>query len=260
MMRIKLIKTKAKTIFTKTRLPGVSYVINQYVGCDHLCAYCYARFIAKWKNYGEWGTWIEAKINAPELVKGKYVKGPVWMSSVSDPYQQVEKELKLTRKVLENMNKRIDLSIQTKSDLILSDIDLFKKFKNIEIGLTINSFSLKVKNLFEPYSSSHEKRLKTLKILKENGFKTYAFISPIIPGLVDVKKVINETKDLVDFYFFETINLKGAGKEFVGVLKREFPDSYKVLKDKQKFYKFVEDIKQIVEKEKVKSRGVFTHN
>jgi len=259
-MKIKLIKTKAKAIFTKTRLQGVSYVVNHYVGCDHLCSYCYARFIAKWKNYGEWGTWIEAKINAPELVKGKYVKGSVWMSSVSDPYQHVERKLKLTRKVLENMDKNIDLAVQTKSDLILRDIDLFKKFKNIEIGLTVNGFSRKAKKLFEPYSSTHEKRLEVLKSLKKQGIRIYAFVSPIIPGLVDVEKVINETKDLADYYFFEMINLRGAGKEFVAVLKKEFPDSYEILKDKERFNKFLMDIKQIVKKEKVKSRGVFVHN
>ncbi len=258
-MKIKLIKTKAKTIFTKTRLPGLSYVINQYVGCDHLCSYCYARFIARWKNYGEWGTWIEAKINAPELVKGKYIKGSVWMSSVSDPYQQVEKKLKLTRKVLENMDKRIDLSIQTKSDLILRDIDLFKEFKNIEIGLTINGFSSKVKNLFEPYSSSHEKRLKTLKILKENGLKTYAFISPIIPGLVDVKKCIKESKNLVDYYWFEFLNLRPCGRDFINVLKKQFPTSCETLRDKTRFSKYVNKIKEIIKKEKVAVSGVVIH-
>ncbi|MCP6718191.1 MAG: radical SAM protein [Patescibacteria group bacterium] len=258
-MKIRIIKTKAKTIFTKTRLPGVSYVINQYVGCDHLCLYCYARFTARWKNYGKWGLWVEAKINAPELVKNKYVKGSVWMSSVSDPYQHVEKRLKLTRKVLKNMNKRINLAVQTKSDLILRDVDLFKEFKNIEIGLTVNGFNKKAKELFEPYSSTHEKRLKTLKSLKQQGIKTYAFVSPIIPGLVDVKKVISQTKSLADYYFFETINTRGAGKEFVSVLEKEFPDSWEILKDKEKFNGFVADIKQIVKKEKIKSRGVFVH-
>ena len=150
-MKTKLIKVKAKEIFTKTKLPGSDWVINQYVGCEHACLYCYAKFISRWRpaNYGKWGTWVEAKMNAPELVKGRYVKGWVYMSSISDPYQPVEKELKLTRRILENLDKRTKLSIQTKSDLVLRDLDLFKKFKTIEVGLTINSFTGKSKRIFE---------------------------------------------------------------------------------------------------------------
>ena len=134
---MKIIKIKAKEIFTKTKLPETDFTINQYVGCEHACLYCYSRFMCRWKPYGKWGTWVEIKENAPELVKGKYVKGWVWMSSVSDPYQPIEKKLKLTRSVLVNLDKRIKLAVQTKSNLVLRDIDLFKKFKKIEIGLTI---------------------------------------------------------------------------------------------------------------------------
>ena len=180
-MKTKLIKVKAKSIFTRSKLPGVKWAINQYVGCQHNCSYCYAKFISKWRpsNYGKWGTWVEAKMNAPELVKGKYVDDWVYMSSISDPYHPIEKELRLTQNVLENLDKRIKLSIQTKSNLVLRDIDIFKKFKNIEIGLTINSFKGNKKHIFEPFSSSNEVRINTLKTLKKEGFTTYAFISPI---------------------------------------------------------------------------------
>ena len=92
-MEEKIIKTQVKEIFTKTKLPGCDWVINQYVGCGHNCSYCYARFISRWKGYGEWGSWIEVKVNAPELVKSKFVKGKVFMSSVSDAYQPIEKEI-----------------------------------------------------------------------------------------------------------------------------------------------------------------------
>jgi len=82
---IKLIKTRAKQIYTKSGIPSIDYVINQYVGCDHACAYCYAKFMCRWKpkSYGKWGDWVEAKMNAPELAR-KFVNGIVAMSSVSD--------------------------------------------------------------------------------------------------------------------------------------------------------------------------------
>jgi len=169
--------------------------------------------MCQWRpeNYGKWGSWVEVKMNAPELVKGKYVDGWVYMSSVSDPYQPIEKKLKLTREVLKNLDKRIKLFVLTKSDLVLRDIDIFKKFENIEVGLTINSFDSSLKKIFEPFSPTNEKRIRALKILKENKIKTYTFVSPIIPGLIDLKEIIKKTKDFTDFYWFEMINITPGG-------------------------------------------------
>ncbi len=259
-MELRIIKVKAKSIFTKTSLSGCDFTINQYVGCEHGCLYCYSRFMCRWKPYGKWGTWVEVKENAPELVKWKYIKGSVWMSSVSDPYQPIEKKLKLTRKVLENMDKRIELAVQTKSNLILRDIDLFKKFKNIEIGLTINGFKGEIKKIFEPFSSTHKERLKTLKILKENNLRTYAFISPIIPELVDVKKVIEESRDFVNYYWFEVLNLRASGREFIKALKEEFPKSYEIMTKKEKFQNFIENLKEVIKKEKIETAGIEVHS
>ncbi len=256
-----LIQTQAKEIFTKTKLLGCDWVINQYVGCDHACLYCYAKFISRWKplDYGKWGTWVEAKINGGELVKNRYVKGLAYMSSISDPYQSIEKELKLTRKILENLDKRIHLIIQTKSDLVLRDIDLFKQFQNIEIGFTINSFNGISKEIFEPFSVSNEKRIEALRILKENGLKTFVFVSPIIPGLIDLKKVIDNTKQFTDYYWFEFINVKAAGKEFIEALKKHFPESYNVLNDKNEFLKFIAESKQIISSQNINVRGIEIH-
>lgn len=258
-MKPKIIKTEAKEMFTKTKLPGADWVINQYVGCGHNCSYCYARFIGRWKGYGEWGSWIEAKMNAPELVRDRFVPGRVFMSSVSDAYQPIEKELRLTRKVLENMDKNIDLSILTKSDLVLRDMDILKKFKQVDVGFTINSFSGKEKEFFEPDSPTSEERIKAMKILKENDIKTYAFISPIIPGLVDLNKVIDQTKDYANYYWFEILNLRGAGKEFSEVLEKEYPESYKIMRNKDLFAQYMAELKSIIQKSGVKTKGIEIH-
>jgi len=260
-MRVKLIKVKAKEIFTRTKLPGTKWAINQYVGCQHACLYCYAKFISRWRpgNYGRWGSWVEAKMNAPELVKGRYVDGWVYMSSISDPYQPVEKELKLTRSILENLDKRTKLAIQTKSDLVLRDIDLLKEFKTIQVGLTINSLSGKAKKIFEPFSPSNEARVKALKTLKENGIETYTFVSPIIPGLINLKDVIRKTKAFTDSYWFEFINIRGAGKEFMNVLKKKFPKSYDILIDKKDFSEFIKECRKIISSENIKIQGIVIH-
>ena len=260
-MKTKIFKVRAKSIFTRTKIPGAKWVINQYVGCQHSCLYCYAKFMCRWRpdNYGKWGEWVEAKVNAQELVKGRYVDGGVYMSSVSDPYQPIEKKLKLTCEVLKNLDKRIKLSILTKSDLVLRDIDIFKKFKNIEVGLTINSFDGSLKKIFEPFSPTNEKRIRALKILKENKIKTYTFVSPIIPGLIDLEDVIKKTKDFTDFYWFEMINIRLAGEEFIKILKKNFPKSFEIVKDKTRFDNFIKECKRIVNLERINIRGIEIH-
>jgi len=258
-LKMKIYKIKAKEIFTKSKLPGCDYVINQYVGCEHACSYCYARFISRWKKRGEWDTWVEAKINAPELVKGRKIDGTVFMSSISDPYQPIEKELKLTRKILENMDKNIRLSIQTKSDLVLRDIDLFKQFKNLDIGFTINSFAGEQKEDFEPNSSTNKERIAALKKLHEAGIKTYVFISPIIPGLIDLEKVIKETKNYTEYYWFEMINMGGAGKSFQEMLQQKYSENYKMAKDKKVLEDYREKIKELVKKYNIKVQGIEIH-
>ncbi len=257
---MKIIKTQAKEIYTKSKLPGCDYVLNQYVSCQHACTYCYAKFICRWKDYGKFGTWVEAKMNAPELVKAKTVKGEVFMSSMSDPYQPIEKELKLTRQILVNIDKSTKLSILTKSDLVLRDIDLFKKFKNIEIGFTINDFEGKTKNLMEPFALDYKLRIKALKKLYKEGIKTYVFVSPIVPNLIDLKKVIDSTKAYANHYWFEFMNLRGAGSEFVEMMGREYKDSLKILQDKKLMAEFVNDCTNIIHKSKVKYAGIEQHD
>lgn len=257
---MKIIEIKAKEIFTKTKL-GADYVINPYVGCGHNCLYCYAKFIAKWRpaEYGKWGTWVEAKINGPELVKNRKIKGTVFMSSICDAYQPIEKELKLTRKILENLDKNTKLSILTKSDLVLRDIDIFKQFKNIEVGLTINSFSNRAKKLFELNAIDSQLRINALKKLKEQGIKTYAFVSPIIPELIDLQDVVNKTRDFVDYYWFEFLNLRGAGKEFAQVLQKEFPESYNIVSNEILYKSFIDKTKKEINSFKIKVREIVKH-
>ncbi|OQA04413.1 MAG: Radical SAM superfamily protein [bacterium ADurb.Bin400] len=259
-MVTELIKTQAKEIFTKTRLPGADWVINQYVGCEHNCNYCYAKFMSRWKKHGQWGGWVEAKTNAPELVRGRYLPGWIFMSSVSDPYQPIEKDLRLTRRILENLDKRCHISILTKSDLVMRDIDPFKEFSVIEVGLTINSFSGSAKQLFEPDSPDNEKRIEALKVLKQNGIKTYCFISPIIPGLIDVCKIIDATREYTDYYWFEFINTSGAGREFVEKLHCDYPDSYRILKDRDALEKYMSSLSAAINSSKIQVRGMEFHH
>jgi DNA repair photolyase len=243
-VRVKLIR--AKSIFTKTKISGLDWTINQYVGCQHACLYCYAKSLCKRSE--KWGSWVEVKINAPDLVRGKYVRGWVFMSMVSDPYQPLERKFKLTQSVLKAMNKRVRLSILTKSKLVVRDIDLFKEFERIEVGLTVNGFEGGIRRILEPYASSHSERIDALRELKDVGISTYCFISPVIPKLVDVESVIDETSDFVDYYIVEFLNVRSAGREFVEVLRDRFPESYEVLTSRDKLENEVKRLKEICKK------------
>lgn len=255
---MRIIQRVAKAIYTKTKIPGLDYTVNQYVGCGHRCIYCYAKFIMKWKNYGEWGNWVEVKVNAPELVK-KYVKGNVSMSTVSDPYQPIERELKLTRRALQNMDKRTKLSILTKSDLVLRDIDVIKKFKNIEIGLTINGFTENIRKILEPGAPSHDQRISALRKMKQEGINTYCFISPVIPGLTDIERVLRDTSGVSQYYTIEFINMGLAGQKFRDVLRKISPDSLTIIEDNRRMINFIIEIEEMIKERNIPVSDIITH-
>jgi len=177
---------KAKSILTKSGIPGVDYCVNPYVGCSHGCRYCYATFMKRYTGHTEpWGGFVDVKINAPEILQRQLKRarnGRVMISSVTDAYQQIESKYKLTRQCLEILlQNQSPVDILTKSPLVLRDIDLIKKFKDIEVGITITTNDEEIRKVFEPNAPSIIARMRALKTLHDNRIKTYAFIGPALP-------------------------------------------------------------------------------
>ena len=219
-------EVKAKHILTKTGIPGADYAVNHYSGCQHGCIYCYARFICRWRNSKEkWGEFVDVRTNAAELAakESKNKKGIVFLSSVSDPYQPVERKYQLTRKVLQNLSPKMILSILTKSDLITKDMDVFSRFKKVELGLTITVLDPGIKRIFEPGSPTSQARVNALQKLKENGFHTYCFVAPILPFLTDMEEIVKEVSPFVDFLMFDWLNMPAARGQIMNVIKDNFP-------------------------------------
>lgn len=188
---------QAKSILTPCGIPGIDYVINPYTGCSFGCTYCYASFMSRFlkdKSIKDWGTFVYAKVNAPELLKKELPrlksKGrglEIFMSSVTDPYQGVEAKYQLTRKCLEILRDygfEGYVSILTKSNLVLRDLDVLKTLKNVVVGLTVTSSDDSVSRYFERYAPNVSDRFEALKTLNENGIRTYAFIGPLLPHFV----------------------------------------------------------------------------
>jgi DNA repair photolyase len=181
----------AKSVLSKSRV--LDYTINPYVGCEHGCTYCYARFIKRFTGHREeWGQFVDVKVNAPTLLQHEMTKkrvGRVWMSGLCDPYQPFEKKYELTRRCLEILSRHgWPVTIQTKSPLVLRDIELLKEFKGLEVTFSIATGDEEIRQLFEPNSPSLRERIETLEKLHSEGIRTTAMIAPMLPkpeGLVD---------------------------------------------------------------------------
>ncbi len=266
-MKIKTIK--AKSIITKSGLPDADFVINPYTGCGHGCAYCYARFMKRFTGHSEsWGDFVDVKINAPELVEkeGKKIVGKkVVLGSVTDPYQTLEKELKITRGVLEKLVKfQPELDVLTKSDLVKRDIDILKHLKKCTVAISLSILDDSKRNKIEN-SVSAKNRFDALKSLHDVGIRTVLFISPIFPYLTDWKAMIQKTKDFVDEYWFENLNLYSSVKpgifSFLKTINSDLVQKYEKIYSKGDGYWSREEaeINNYCEKNNLKYRIYFHH-
>ena len=178
-------ETCARSILSKSQV--FDYAINPYVGCQHGCTYCYARFMRRFTVHKElWGEFVDVKINAPDLLRKEiHAKPPgrIWISGVCDSYQPIEKEYELTRKCLEILvGCGWPITIQTKSPLVLRDIDLLRRSADIEVGLSVTTADDDIRTLFEPNAPSIKERGKALGALHHEGIRTFAMIAPMLPG------------------------------------------------------------------------------
>jgi len=190
----------AKTILSKSKV--ADYTINPYIGCEHGCTYCYARFMKRFTGHREqWSTFVDVKTNAATLLNHEIKKkhnGRVWMSGVCDPYQPIEKRYQITRKCLEILSKQNwPVTIQTKSPLVLRDLDLLMKFKEIEAGVTITTADQNIRKIFEPNSPTICERIDTLEKLHSSGLKTYVMIAPLLPGAEELATLLSDKVDRV---------------------------------------------------------------
>ena len=207
----------AKTVLNRTAISGFDYCLNPYVGCGHGCRYCYASFMKRFTGHKEpWGEFVDVKVNAPSLLKNQLKRakpGIVAISTVTDPYQPIEKTYKITRGCLEALlDKQFPVNLLTRSPLCLQDIDLFKRFKKIEVGLTVTTHDEAMKKLFEPCSPSIPSRIKALETLRKERVKTYAFIGPLLP--LNPAPMVKMLEGLVDAVLIDRMNYPNKVKGF----------------------------------------------
>lgn len=183
---IKIREVQAKSILNKSKI--YDYCVNVYTGCQVNCRYCYARlFMRRYSGHSEpWGAFVDVKVNAPDILRKQVIrakKGTVWLSSVCDPYQPLEEKYRLTRQCLAILAEAgFPVNIQTKMTLVLRDLDIIEKFKEVEVGMTLTTGDEGIRRMFEPGASPVAERIAALERIHSRGIKTFAFIGPLLPG------------------------------------------------------------------------------
>lgn len=181
-------ESPTKSILTRTSgfMGGYDFSLNPYSGCSYGCSYCYAAFFVRDREKQEnWGKWVTVKSNALAVLRrmrtdltGK----TIYMSSVTDPYQPVERRLGLVRALLEELRERkVRLVVQTRSPLVTRDIDLFAQFEHVRVNMTVSTDSRRVQRAFEPHCPSPQRRLRAIRTVREAGIATSITMTPLLP-------------------------------------------------------------------------------
>jgi len=145
-------------------------------------------------HHEPWGQFVDIKVNAPDLLRREITRkkmGRVWISGVCDPYQPLEAKYKLTRQCLEILaQNNWPVVVQTRSPLVLRDMDIFQKGKDFEVGLSITTADDTIRKLFEPNAPPIKERVRALDELYRAGVRTYVMIAPMLPGAENLGEIL----------------------------------------------------------------------
>ena len=211
--------------------------MNIYRGCTHGCIYCDARSTCYQMKHAFED--IEVKINAPQLLeqalRRKRKKCMIGTGAMSDPYLHLERELRLTRQCLELIDTYgYGVSIQTKSDMILRDLDLLKSINRktkCVVQMTLTTFDENLCMILEPHVCTTTRRLEVLNILKTEGIPTIVWLTPILPFINDRRHTIRSVPLLCGtagvhgmFTCWRGLTLRDGDRQyFYQKLDRHFP-------------------------------------
>jgi DNA repair photolyase len=161
-----------------------------------------------------WGQFVDVKVNAPELLTQEITRkrpGKVWISGVCDPYQPLEASYKLTRRCLEILAQNDwPVVVQTRSPLVLRDLDILKNGNHFEVGFSVTTADDDIRKLFEPNAPAIKERLRALDELHRAGISTFAMIAPMLPeteGLAELLagKIDHVILDRMNYHYADWV-------------------------------------------------------
>ena len=170
-------------------MDAYDYTLNPYAGCSFGCTYCYAAFFAHGaEKRDNWGKWVSVKENAVQRLEQsrKNLDGKrIYMSSVTDPYQPIDRKLRLTEGLLRAMARhRPKLVVQTRSPDVVRDVPLFRKIcargGRVQVNITVTTDDEDVRRTFEPYCPGNRVRLRAAKELQSQGIQTCITMTPLL--------------------------------------------------------------------------------
>ena len=186
----------AGDILTKSTgfMDAYDFTLNPYSGCSFGCTYCYAAFFSRdTEKRDTWGYWVNVKENAVELLQKRLKRNPdalddklIYMSSVTDPYQPVERELKLTRQIIEVMadGHKPKVVVQTRSPDVVRDCDLFRQIEDnggrVQVNMTVTTDDEDIRRTFEPFCPANPVRLAAIKRVQSEGIDSCITMTPLL--------------------------------------------------------------------------------
>jgi DNA repair photolyase len=234
----------AKTIINKVDSPdlGMMFSVNPYQGCEHGCAYCYARNAHTYWGYSA-GLDFESKIiikrNAPALLEKAFLSPgweptPISLSGNTDCYQPIERKMQLTRKLLEVcLRYGNPVGIITKNSLLLRDLDILKALaaeKLVHVYISLTSLDEELRRKLEPRTATAAQRLQAIKTLSDAGIPCGVMTAPIIPGLNqhEIPELIRQAAECgACLAAYTVVRLNGQVKEvFRSWLEQAYPDRF----------------------------------
>ena len=182
----------ANAILTRATgfIASYDFTVNPYTGCSFGCGYCYAAFFTHSDAEREsWGSWVRVKQNAATLIRKQLAKlqgRSIYCSTVTDPYQPIERKVRLTRTIIEAMTPaRPRLVIQTRSPMVVDDtetlLDVERAGGHAQVNMTVTTDDESVRMAFEEHCPSNRARLKALRQLHDAGLRTCATVTPALP-------------------------------------------------------------------------------
>lgn len=256
-----------KTIMTKSKLPDSDYAVNPYIGCPHKCVYCYACFMKRFTGHPEpWGEFLDVKESPPISDPHKYDGKKLFFGSVTDCYNPYEAQYQKTREVLTQfIGAHAHITIATKSNLVVRDLDILKQIPHITVAFSINTLDEKFRNDMDSACSIAD-RIYAMKTLYESKINTVTFVSPIFPGITQVEEIVQATKAHCNTYWLENLNLRGSYKQIImDYIKRDYPhllplyDAIYNRKDKQYWVELSQHLENHAKVEGVNMVNYFYH-
>ncbi len=243
-MEMRVLEMKAKSALNRSGMVELDYAFNAYLGCAHGCRYCYAADITPGESAETWGDTVRVRTNIigvlQKEIKSKR-RGLVGISTITDPYQPIEARYRLSRQAIGLLLANgFRVSIQTKSPLVLRDLDILRGKKGLDAGVSLATPDKEISRLIDRKSPLPDARIRTLRGLSRNGIKTWMFLGPIIPGINDsdesIEALISIASDLKIRVIYDLLNPYSGARSMLGeTLGSEWSSSMKTL-DRRKWW------------------------